>query len=277
MPSGERLHATQKVLAVFDFDVETLPENIEASMSYIWTLPIAAQDRAAVLMASQKLHTWLANTEPSALFINGNYDGSARISPVSYVCSKLMDSLFPGPASMHPRYPSILAQAFFCGQHVDTDNIATGPVEMMRNLVSQLVINYSAFSLPTMKRLVEMDSFDMAELCDVFSDLVRQLPKRYMVICVIDGITLYEDSPDQCDAATEALRSLLEIMENCKASGCVFKVLVTSPGGSRALYEEFEEDEIIWLERKIGPHGGLTPVNWEVSAGEHVQELLERS
>ena len=269
------MHMIERTLAILDCKVESLPQDVETNMQNVWTLSQSAQNRAVSLMESQKLHTWLTSTEPSALFVNGNHDASARNSPVSYVCSKLVDSVCPWAEGTYFMHSSILAQTFFCGQHIDFEDPASGPAGMMRNLISQLVINYRAFSLSTLQQLLEIDSFEMRELCTAFSNLIKQLPRRYMVLCIIDGITFYEDSPTESEAAVEAVRSLLEIMENCKSKGCKFKLLATSPGVSRLLYQEFEEDEILWLPKRINPLGGLTPAKWEASSGMHMAELLK--
>ena len=160
---------------------------------------------------------------------------------------------------------------------MDPSDPAAGPAGMMRNLLSQLVLSYSAFELTTMKRLLDTDPYEVGELCTIFADLIEQLPRRYLVLCIIDGMTLYEDSPAQCEAGADAARFLLEMMENTKDRGCMFKMLVTCPGSSRALYREFGEEEIIWMPKKVDPQGGLTEVKWGASAGAHLSDWMEES
>ena len=160
---------------------------------------------------------------------------------------------------------------------MEPDDSAAGPAGMIRNLLAQLVLGHSAFQLTTIKRLLDVDPSEVGELCTIFADLIEQLPRRYLVFCIIDGMTLYEDSPTRCEAAAEAMRVLLEVMERCKTKGCMFKILVTCPGTSRALYREFVEEEIIWMPRKVDPQGGLTEVKWSASAGVHLSDWLEDS
>ena len=267
------MHMVERILAILDCDVELLPQDVERNLRDVWTLPKSAQDRAVSLMESQRLHNWLTSTEPSAIFVNGNHDASARNSPISYVCSKLIDSICPW-ADTNSKTSSIIGLAFFCGQHLDFEDPARGPTGMMRNLILQLVMNYRAFSLTTLRQLLEIDSSEMQALCTAFSILIEQLPRRYMVLCVMDGITFYEDSPTESEVAVEAMKSLLETMESCRLKGCRFKLLATSPGISRELHQEFEEDEIIWLSKRIDPHGGLTPAKWEASGGMYMAECL---
>ena len=270
------MHTLEQVLALLDFDIELLPNDVESNLRNVWTLPLSAQDRAATVMASPHLHIWLTTTQPSALFINGNSDASARQSPLSYICGKLIDSISSSVGVS--RHASILACAFFCGQHMDLDDLASGPAGMMRSLLAQLLLlSHSAFKLTTIKRLLNIDPSEVGELCNAFADLIEQLPQRYVVFCIIDGMTLYEDSQTRCEAAAETTRTLLEAMESCKTKGCMFKLLVTCPGSSRTLYQEFDEEEIIWMPKKVDPHGGLTEAKWTASAGVHLSDWLEDS
>ena len=160
---------------------------------------------------------------------------------------------------------------------MDPDDPASGPAGMMRSLLAHLLLSHSAFNLKIIKRLLNIDPSEIGELCNAFADLIAQLPRRYVVFCIIDGMTLYEDSPTRCESAAEATRILLEMMENCKAKGCMFKLLVTCPGNSRTLYREFDEEEIIWMPKKVDPHGGLTEAKWSASAGVHLSDWLEDS
>ncbi len=273
---GERLHKTEEVLSLLDFDIELLPNDVESDLRNVWTLPPSAQDRAVAVMMSPQLHTWLTSAQPSALFVNGNHDASSRLSPLSYICSKLIESMCPC-VELRPRHPSVLACAFFCGQHMDPDDAAARPAGMMRNLLAQLVLSYNGFSLTTMKRLLEIDPCEVGELGTMFADLIEQLPRRYLVFCIIDGMTLYEDSHARCEAAVQAARTLLQAMERCKTKGCIFKILVTCPGSSRTLYQDFDEEEIFWMPKKVDRHGGLTEMKWSASAGVHLNDWLEDS
>ena len=233
---------------------------------------MSAQDRAVALMDLPRFQDWLVCTESAALFVNGNYDPSARLSPLSYICAKLYETLSARTTSI-----SILTQAHFCGLRMDNLDLMTGPSSMMRNLLSQLLISFSAFAVAKVRQLLEVDCFDMEVLCQAFSEFIKELPRRFMVICVVDGLTLYEDSLTHYDMALEALQSLLEIVEYCKTRGCTFKLLVTSSGSSREYYREFDDEEIIWLPQTIEPRGGLTTQKWADGAGAQAEDLLETS
>ena len=157
---------------------------------------------------------------------------------------------------------------------MDPDDPAAGPAGMMRSLLAQLILSYNAFKLTTLKRLQDTDPSSAEELSTIFASLIEQLPRRYLVFCIIDALTLYEDSPARCGAGAAATRILLQAMERCRAKGCMFKVLITCPGSSRVLYREFEEEEIVWMPKRVDPQGGLTEVKWGASAGVHLDGWL---
>ena len=113
---------------------------------------------------------------------------------------------------------------------------------------------------------MKINSLDMCELLSIFSKLIAKLPQNFLVLCIIDRITLYEDSSTQCEMAIQATKTLLDVMEVCKTERCMFKLLMTSSGTSRALHQEFEEEEIFWMPMKIYAHGGLTSTKWAASA-----------
>ena len=139
-----RLYATELVLAVLGFEEAVLLNDVEVNLRFVWTLQQSAQDRAVSLMESPKLQTWLISIDPSTLFVNRNYDGAVRQSPLSYVCTKLIDSICEWTDDMRPKSPSILAQAFFCGQHMELDDPENGPCGIMRSLLSQLILSYKS-------------------------------------------------------------------------------------------------------------------------------------
>lgn len=185
-----------------------------------------------------------------------------------------MDSVYVWAPDMHPRYPSIVAQAFFCGHYKNLEYAETGPIDMIRSLVSQLIVNCrlcSTIDVSLIGKLININSLDMCDLLSVFSKLIAKLPRSFLVLCIIDGITLYEDCPTQCEMAVQATKSLLDVMEVCKIKGCMFKLLMTSSGTSRALHQEFEEEEIIWMPKNINAHGGLTSTKWAASADDRVK------
>lgn len=164
------------VLARLEYRVEPRSHDIEASLHHIWTMPRSSQDRAMSLIESHQLHTWLASRKSSALFVNGNHDASAQQSPLTYVCARLVDTIYRSTAGRYSRYSLVLKQTFFCGLHLKMDEPVAGPIGMMRSLVLQLIKGYNACSMPMVGRQLDINSFNFDDLCHTFTVLIRQLP-----------------------------------------------------------------------------------------------------
>lgn len=273
--SEQRLRVQEEMLIILDYD-ESIPQgDIKTILRIAWTLARPAQDRAVTLMQSPKLHAWIASTEPSILLVNGNCNNaSARQSPLSFVCAKLMDSIQPALQEAEPRKPSIFAHAFFCGQHMNPEDPDSGLSGMMRSLLAQLLVSYPEFNLSIIQRLRDIDSNSVSSLCDVFSTLIIQIPPEAMIFCLIDGITLHESSKSQTEEAHTVAQTLVDITKNCKEHGCVFKVLLTSAGNSRAVYKDLDKADVMWMPRNVSSQGGFTSMKWKHSAAARdVREL----
>lgn len=225
-------------------------------------------------MQSPKLHTWITSTEPSILLVNGNYNGPARQSPLSFVCAKLMDSIQPNLQETGARKPLILAHAFFCGQHMSPEDPDSGLSGLMRSLLAQLILAYPDFNPTIVQRMRDINSNDINKPCEIFYTLISQVPPETMIFCMVDGITLYESSTAQMKEARKITQTLVDITNSCKENGCIFKALLTSPGNSRAIYKDLEKTDVIWMPRNISSQGGFTSMKWKHSAaGRDVKEL----
>lgn len=273
MKLEQRIRMQEEVLVILNYE-ESIPQgDIEAILRIAWILPRPAQDRAVSLMQSPKLHAWITDTDSSVLLINGNYNGSARQSPLSFVCAKLVDSIQPPLQEDQPKNPSIFAHAFFCGQHLDSKDPDTGLDGLMRSLIAQLLVAYPKFDYSTVQRLRHINPDSVRSLCEIFFVLVMQIPTETMVFCMIDGITFYESSPTRLKDAHKVVQTLVDVSRSCGENGCIFKVLLTSPGNSRAVYKELDKADVIWMPRKVASQGGFTSMKWNATAGRDVREL----
>lgn len=272
--SEQRSRIVEEIIVILDYE-ESVPQgDIKAILRIAWTLPRSAQDRAVTLMQSPKLHAWIASTEPSILLVNGNYNASARQSPLSFVCAKLVDSIQPVSQENRARTPSIFAHAFFCGLHMKSKDPDSGLGGLMRSLLAQLLVTYPDFNLSIIQRLRDIDSNSVSSLCEIFSTLIMQIPPQTMVFCMIDGITLHESSASQTEDVHKVVQTLVALTRSCKEHGCILKVLLTSPGNSRAVYKDLDKADVMWMPRNVGSQGGFTSMKWSYSAaGREVKEL----
>lgn len=249
---AEKRERVQKdVFGHLDYAESVFLDDVQAILRIAWALPRAAQDRAVSLMQSPILHAWITSTKSIALFVNGNHDTSARQSPLSFVCAKLMDSIHPTTNDGHHKPHAIIAQAFFCGQHLSSKDPDAGIAAIVRNLLAQLLTANNEFELSTVRQLLGIDPDDVVGLCAVFSELILQVPQKTMVFCMIDAMTFHEDSSLCCKEAVNVVHMLLGLVQQCIGGHCTFKVLLTAPGTSRVLYKGFDKKDIIWVRRRV--------------------------
>ena len=177
------------------------------------SLNIKDQDRATAIIVDRCINQWIIETESAALLVHGNGRRHDPISPTS-VASAVLVSLFKN--QLH-----FITIQWFCGTYKTGPNgNARG---MMRSLVCQMLSGASFiydFELQS-----SIDGGDLGELLKLFKKLVRRLPARSVVICIIDGISWYEERRLRDDT----LKSLRKIVKLMKAEELILKLLLTSP------------------------------------------------
>ena len=101
-----------------------------------------------------------------------------------------------------------------------------------------------------------------------------QIPARTTVFCVIDALTFHEDNKVRRRDALTLVQTLADLTEACAGDEyCIFKVLLTCPGISRALYKELAKSDVIWMPKNVSAKGGFTSMKWSAGAGKDVSEL----
>ena len=272
---SRRAKVKGEALYHLDYESSVPAIDVKSLLQIAWTLPKPAQDRAVNLMQSPKLHEWLKVPYSTVLFVNGNFSTSARQSPLSFVCAKLLDSLQPSDKS--PHVEGIHAQAFFCGQHLSPSDPDTGLAGLMRSLLAQLLICPDhTFKMSTIDKLRKIDPSDVDALCTIYYSLITQLPSYTTVFCLIDALSFHEDNNRRCKEALTVMQTLIDLMESPSDSQrCIFKALLTCPGISRTLYKEVvRKEDVIWMPKKVSAQGGFTSMKWSASAGRDVGELV---
>lgn len=221
------------------------------------------------IMRSHKLQKWITATESAALLINANHRGSTRQQPTSFICAKLVDSMTTSASNdnVHTEERICIPLAFFCGEHMGKDDPDAGPDGMMRSLLAQLLNAYRDFDLRTVQRMQHLNYDDVNDLCQIFDLLIAQLPSYFVVFCVLDVISIYEDDDGVCGEASVVVRALVDVVERTEASGCAFKLLLMSGWDSRALYREMRDQErdVVWMSAKVPAQGGFTGGKWRDS------------
>ena len=98
----------------------------------------------------------------------------------------------------------------------------------------------------------ETDEPSLEDMCQLFHALLRVVPPQVEMVCLIDGISQYEQDA-WLDDYHLVMSSFSEIIKNSKL-GVRFKLLMTSPTHSREL-ASLPEEQHVSLRRKRGEHG----------------------
>ena len=265
----------REVLAALNHEASVPLADIASNLRIAWILPSTSQDRAVALMRLPKMHAWITAEGSCALFVNGNaVDTLVNQSPLSFVCAKLVDSIRPiDRESRDGAFSETLALSFFCGQHRSFEDTDAGPRGLIRNLLAQLLKAYRDFDLALIRRLLQVHASDVNGFCAVFASLVRQVPPRIKVFCIIDSVTFYEESRSRRDETYTIVQTLVDIARQDDEYGPVFKLLLTSPGSSRELYKILDKEDVVWMPSKATSRGGFASMHWSSSIGYDLEAL----
>ncbi|KAI1110448.1 hypothetical protein F5Y14DRAFT_361112 [Nemania sp. NC0429] len=191
-----------------------------------------SQGKARWLLKTPEFGTWFGGRRSSIFLVDGATTGQIQlVSSMSSFCAILAGSLIYDS-------PDTITLSFFAGLHAGTDSSdhnLDGLQGMMRCLIAQLLS--SSLLDPNLDSLnpMHLDAcrrHDLKHLCHVFVNLVEQLPPEIDAVCIVDGISWYEQARWLTD-----LRSVVGMFEhiversNPRYTG-ILKVLMTSPGRS---------------------------------------------
>jgi hypothetical protein len=178
---------------------------------------IRAQDRAAWILKSGKIETWLRNRQSHFLVINSNdlsIDGGGQ-SSVTLFSAKMVQALHEANVG------TVLYWS--C-----TRNIHCSIEDLVFDMVGQLLDSADErLSAIAMASLISVDYHEYADVLQLLIALLRAQLASTAVYVVIDSVSCYEDS--RRSVATrqffDNLNSLADKVDNCNP----LKVLVTSP------------------------------------------------
>ncbi len=192
--------------------------DVEEALRQIFLIPIADQDRAIAIIEDPIVEKWIVEPGFGALLVNGHSRRDDNISPASIACSMIIH-LFTNTVTKN-RIP-IITTYWFCGSHTNGSNgNASG---LMRSLICQLLVA-GPFDRAFMQTK-DFDSQDLSKLLDMFKKLLRQLPEGTAVVCILDGVSFYEDF-DLCDDTSKVIRKLVKLS---RVDPPIFKVLAMCP------------------------------------------------
>ena len=192
--------------------------DVEDALRQIFLFQLSDQDRVIAIIQDPVVEEWLLDPEFGAVLIHANSRRHDNISPASAACALFVHT-FSNTITQN-RLP-IITLYWFCGLH--SNEPEDGALRLLRSLVCQL-LSTGPFD-HGFRQMKHFDGQDLGKLLDLFVKLLQQLPEGTAVICIIDGISYYEDSRIRQDT----LHMLGRLIKLSRAETPIFKLLIASP------------------------------------------------
>jgi hypothetical protein len=240
-------------------------------LQYGHELNLKEQDRIIYAIENRGFKNWLASPRSSALVVQGNATNlDGPITAMSFLAAHIINSVNTVANSQ------MICLHWFTSEHVSVRDIDGNAPSIMRSLIGQLVSLYKGFDLYFIKRSTAKairEFNDLEVLCNVFDELIAQIPKKSTVFCVIDSLARLEYGHKE-QVAFLAKR-LHQTARWAGEGGSRFKLLLTHPGGAFGAASKFSTDtEMVTLPEDIsGDRMGFNRLIWESKAGEKISEL----
>ena len=227
-----------QLLELLAVDHTQIAEDLTNMLRLSQAADLSYHNRGSLLSRSPKFQGWLTSTSPIFLLVDGNGDSAVeRTSAMTFISALLAQSLSDeGVSCIH----------HFCGLHKTSNDDLNGPSGLLRGLLAQLVnLHVFRIGFTNNAEYHELQRFDTMRLCALFGELIRDLQPGFVLVCIIDGVSLYETADwveDLCKIL-ETLNSLTRDPNVC----AVFKVLATSAMASRQAVRYIPREDYLML------------------------------
>ena len=251
---------SDRLLEVLAVNPPEMAKDLARMLRLSQAADLSYHNRGSFLAQSPKFQDWLTATSGIFLLVDGNGESAIeRTSAMTFVSALLGQSLSDeGVPCVH----------YFCGLHDTRSDDLNGPRGLLRSLLAQLVSLYTfRVGFTDNSDYHAFQRFDTTRLCYMFSELVKDLPEGFVLVCIIDGVSLYETSE-----WAEDLRMILEMLNSITRDlnvYALFKVLATSPMTSRQAVKYIPEEDYLMLPSDAGDCASvpLTPRQLTMQAG----------
>lgn len=192
---------------------------------------------------------WLFNRQPGKLLVKAGFretisdttsEYSKNISQMSVLCSEMYLALDP--------CKGVYCLYFCCGLHRDPSQRGSGGKGLIKSLLVQLRGQHD-FTSGWVNRddLQSAAQNNLAALCDLFLGCVRQLPRKSILFCLIDGAEHYEEEGFRCEFHLVVLR--LTRMVDDEKQLCCMKFLMAYTTDQPLECLAFDDDQCIQWDR----------------------------
>jgi hypothetical protein len=227
------------------------------------------------------LADWVEAEVSTVLVINGNANRVDRKSALSFVCARLVYALdnirSPPESGRRVVHPDIVTLHFFCGQHDTGDESWESPAGIVNSLLAQLLTQCRDVEMNwTAVLSSKVDSGSVKEVFDRFKIVMKLLPVRTTVFCVIDGISFYinkhETEMDSKWLVNKLLRLTRRLTPHKHAT---LKLLLTAPTYLHMTNLELGDGELLSVKSVLPNTGGFTSMRWDLGVGQQLERLAE--
>ncbi|KAI0548227.1 hypothetical protein F4679DRAFT_551685 [Xylaria curta] len=264
--SGEVAQEARKLLRSLRYDPSITASDVDNCLKLGEAFDEGKKARAAAMITNSRFEEFMAEyLASSSLLINGREDISSTdgISSLSYVTAKLARISEKLESSLGSPY----VVKYFCNQHppFSDDSGIPSPVTMMVSLVGQLLAQMIEkgrdvnLSMLTKRDWQKVEKSNLKLLCNIFRELLDQLPPRSVVLCIIDDLAQYEIEPFMDDTGT-IIRRLTRLV--AEYDQIVFKLLVTCQGRALEISKYFI-NQTVDLAAEVEPEDSDL---WKISA-----------
>ncbi|PWY96444.1 hypothetical protein BO94DRAFT_453448 [Aspergillus sclerotioniger CBS 115572] len=236
-----------ELLGILGISPHIAPQDLDIVLQEASKYKSRSLGRVGWLARTDEFAEWLRAPQSSLLLVDGRLDTSpaTMVSPMSVFVSTFISSLINSP--------DCLPLFFFASLHDDKngDDELSGPTGLMRSLITQLLFSdkLTSLNLQFLNKgfLNACEANNIKALCDLFRRLALQVPHDVQILCILDGIAVYELEPtwgEQIDYVAALFQRL--IRELNEADSLRMKVLFTFANQSLQISDRVEMYPDMW-------------------------------
>ncbi|KAJ9604441.1 hypothetical protein H2200_011277 [Cladophialophora chaetospira] len=231
------------------------------------SLNLRQMDRVKWMMtSSNKIREWLMSSRSRVLLINGNSSAIESVSPTTFLASRLLTTL--------ERMRSVISIYYFCSLHTPSsrehESNGTG---MLRCLLVQLLEAGKPWNLSFLSEddLDNLDGADLEALRNLVHNLIKRLPEKTVLFCVIDAVNFYERDDTRDDFLAVIDQLVFEVERSRKIT---IKVLFTCHLRSVFVREYVDDEDVLLVPERVDGDGqGWSKFTWQRTMGRQIEEL----
>lgn len=239
----------------FDMTYAAACSDQDSVFKYAQTAGPEQQGAVTGLARSKRFGGWFGAPKSGIFIINGGSETNDKITPVSYLCALLTQSL---------RSQGQSHSAFFCSK-MPAHEISA--IHLLRSLIVQTYRTApQGFKLEFLIDIIKSDNdyYTPRILGEILFQIVIQLPEGSVLAWIIDGLSFYESLRSEMGRWTREVARELESIVH-RATNLVIKLLLTYPGKQTSSSYRFVGAQVMYVQDDMDGNG----------SGEYQLEMLQ--